>query len=45
MKNILSIHHFDDYLFEEYLKKIRISEVPIENIGNYTRIPGNKRRM
>ncbi|KAG4088812.1 hypothetical protein H8356DRAFT_1432498 [Neocallimastix lanati (nom. inval.)] len=45
MKNILSIHHFDDYLFEEYLKKIRISEVPIENIGNYTRIPGNKRRI
>jgi len=35
MKNIISIHHLDDYLFK----------IPMENAGNYTRIPGDKRRM
>jgi hypothetical protein len=43
--NILSMHHLDNYLFEEYLKKIRISEISKEDIGNYTRIPGDKRRI
>ena len=42
MKNILSMHHLDDYLFEEYLKKVKISEVPPGNINNYTKIPGER---
>jgi len=45
MKNILSMHHLDDYLFEEYLKKVKISEVPPGDINNYTKIPGDKRRV
>jgi len=45
MKNILSMHHLEDYLFEEYLKKVRISEIPAGTLGSYTKIPGDKRRV
>jgi len=39
------MHHLDNYLYEEYLKKIRILEISNVDIENYSKIPGNKRRI